>query len=164
MVSEQLKHIWGDYLAPMFKRPEKIQFAALCYKGDGPSRRVLLITSRDTGRWVIPKGWPMRGKSSLGTAAQEAWEEAGVYALKTDPTPVGSFTYDKRLKGDWAIPVRTLVYAVRVRSLSDTYPESCERTRKWVTPAEAATMVQEPELQEILADFPQYDSFATEQD
>ena len=60
-------------------RPERHQVAALCWRmGQGGAVEILLVTSRDTGRWVIPKGWPMDGKSASAAAAREAWEEAGV--------------------------------------------------------------------------------------
>ena len=42
---------------------ESLQFAALPYQIDRQGTvRILLVTSRETGRWIIPKGWPMKGK------------------------------------------------------------------------------------------------------
>ena len=70
----------------MFRRPERMQCAALCYRFKKKSLQpeMLVITSRDTGRWIIPKGWPMDGKKSHEVAAREAWEEAGVVVGKLD--------------------------------------------------------------------------------
>lgn len=131
-------------------RENQHQIAALCLRGSGKKRRVLLITSRDTGRWVLPKGWPIDGLDGPGTAAQEAWEEAGVKPVKVKKRPVGSFQYLKRMSADLAVIVQTQVYKIRVASLAETFPEAGERIRKWVTPDKAAMMVEEPGLREIL--------------
>ena len=66
-----------DVVGPMFRRPRSLQVAALCHRRTKAGQKeVLLVTSRGTGRWILPKGWPMRGKSDAQAAAQEAWEEA----------------------------------------------------------------------------------------
>ncbi|MEJ2518437.1 MAG: NUDIX hydrolase, partial [Methyloceanibacter sp.] len=114
---------------------------------------ILLVTSRGTGRWIVPKGWPIEGLDSPATALQEAWEEAGVRCGKPSLKPLGSYHYEKGLPGDWSVPVTTIVYPVRVLELSSEYPESDQRTRKWVSPSEAAELVDEPELKELLAFF-----------
>jgi len=111
---------------------------------------VLLVTSRDTGRWIIPKGWPIDGKDAPGAALQEAWEEAGVAKGNVAPEPVGSYDYEKELASGLPVPVETLVYSVEVTKLKDEFPESEQRRRKWVSPKKASTLVREPELQEIL--------------
>lgn len=144
---------WADYLQPMLQRPRRVQMAALCYRQGEAGLEVLLITSRDTGRWVIPKGWPMAGKSGAGSALEEAWEEAGVKEARCSGEPIGTFSYDKRFKGGYAAPVETLVYAVEVLQLSETFPEAHERSRNWVSPKKAATLVNEPELQQLLLSF-----------
>ena len=151
---QQLLHkIWSQTFQPMLSRPRRLQVAALCYRRDKSGCEVLLITSRDTGRWVVPKGWPMEGKSSAGSAAQEAWEEAGVRCGRFEETPVGRFEYDKRLNNGALEPLETLVYAVEVQELRDDFPEAHERTRKWVSPKDAAEMVREPQLRDLLRGF-----------
>lgn len=147
---EQLKTAWDDYVHPMLQRPKRLQVAALCYRGDGPERQVLLITSRDTGRWIIPKGWPIPDLDSPESAMQEAWEEAGVLKGRTGNEPVGSYVYDKRFSTGWSVPIETLVFPVVVEELTEDFPEAEERRRKWVAPGEAAEMVDEPELGSIL--------------
>ena len=87
-MKHQLRSVWSDYLQPMLKRPDRVQFAALCYDKDGPDRKILLITSRGTGRWILPKGWPIDGLDSPGAALQEAWEEAGVREGRPSPEPI----------------------------------------------------------------------------
>lgn len=148
-----LKSVWSDFVQPMFRRPARVQFAALCYDVEGPEKKILLITSRGTGRWIVPKGWPIDGLDSAGTALQEAWEEAGVRQGKPASEPLGIYHYEKGLREDWSVPVTTMVYPVRVIELSNDYPEVDQRTRKWVSPAEASELVDEPELKELLASF-----------
>ena len=142
--------VWTGVLGPMLQRPKRLQVAALCHRGQGAARRYLLITSRDTGRWIVPKGWPIRGLSSNETALQEAWEEAGVKKGQASSAPIGTYTYGKRQNTGWTIQVKTLVYSVSVQHLAETYPEVHQRTRKWVTAGEAANLVNEPELKQIL--------------
>lgn len=140
---------WDGFLGPILQRPKRLQVAALCHRGDGEDRRYLLITSRDTKRWIIPKGWPIRGLKSNEVALQEAWEEAGVKHVDVSKSPVGTYTYHKRQPSGWAFPVETLVYSVSVSDLADHYPEVDERTRKWVTAKTAAGLVDEIELKAI---------------
>ncbi len=83
---------------------------------------------------------------------QEAWEEAGVAKGTPDCDAVGTYTYDKKFPAGFAVPVETLVFPVVVEELSDKFPEANERRRQWVSPSEAANMVQEPELKSILRD------------
>lgn len=149
---DQIKVAWGDYVRPMLQRPKHLQVAALCYRDGNKGKQVLLITSRDTGRWILPKGWPIRGLDASGAARQEAWEEAGVCRGEAEEDSIGSYTYQKTYPEGWAVPVETLVFPVAVEELSDDFPEADERTRKWVSPVEAANMVREPELQSILRD------------
>lgn len=140
-----------DYVAPMFRRPKGLQVAALCTRGAGADKRVLLVTSRDSGRWIIPKGWPIRGLASSQAAVQEAWEEAGVKDGTATPDPIGSYAYDKTMGSGLPVPVETLVYSVDVKhDLATDFPEAGERQRRWVTPNEAANLVDEPQLKSIL--------------
>ena len=145
-----LQNIWEEVGRPLFLRPRRVQFAALCTRVHDGQDQVLLITSRDTKRWIIPKGWPIDGLSGTETALQEAWEEAGVRADAVYDEPVGQFTYDKILENGSAQPVSTNVYRISVRALADDFPEADQRERSWFLPAEAATLVQEPELQALL--------------
>lgn len=113
---------------------------------------VLLLTSRDTGRWVIPKGWPMPGKLSHEVAAREAYEEAGVRGV-VEAEPLGSFGYDKMLKDGIQVPCRVQVYALEVSELAKNFKEKGERSLVWVSCEEAAERVREPELSDIIRAF-----------
>ncbi|WP_323370702.1 NUDIX hydrolase [Sulfitobacter sp. F26204] len=133
----------------MLRRPKRLQVAALCHRGTGKNKEYLLVTSRDTGRWIIPKGWPIRGLKSNEAALQEAWEEAGVQNSNATSEPVGAYTYQKRQSTGLKIPVETLVYSVAVNELSESFPEAHQRKRKWVKADAAAEMVNEAELKSI---------------
>ncbi len=143
----------AEFALPMLQRPRHLQTAALCYRVEDGRKRVLLITSRGTGRWVIPKGWLMRGKKANEAAVVEAWEEAGVRPGRTADQPIGTYVYDKIKNSGLPVTVEMLVFPVEVQSLEDQFPEARERTRRWVTPAEAAEMVDEPGLKQILLGF-----------
>lgn len=129
------------------KRPRSLQVGAVCR--DPGTGKVLLITSRGTGRWVIPKGWPMAGRSLAGAAAREAWEEAGVEGQISD-AELGRYRYDKAQDSGFSVPVDVAVYALKVAALQDKFPEAAERERRWFTPAEAEAAVDEAGLKTIL--------------
>ncbi|MDQ2089407.1 NUDIX hydrolase [Marimonas arenosa] len=134
------------------KSDVRTQFAALCWRLKNDKPQVLLITSRGTKRWIIPKGWPMSGVTPSEAAMTEAWEEAGVKGKPSDRN-LGLFSYLKKIPGRPAMPVVAMVYPVRVSKLVDDFPEAGQRRRKWFTPKKAAAMVREPELAQILKHF-----------
>ena len=144
-----IQSTWDAFLGPMFQRPKKLQMAARCHRGEGDEKAYLLITSRGTSRWIIPKGWPIRGLKSSETALREAWEEAGVKNSVANPEPIGSYTYQKKRANGFELPIETLVYSVAVNDLSEDFPEAHERKRKWVSADTAADLVNEDELKSI---------------
>lgn len=130
----------------------RTQYAALCWRLHRGRPEILLITSRDTGRWVIPKGWPMPDRSPSGAATREAWEEAGVEGIAAEPA-LGVFHYDKVLRRAPAHPCRVEVFSLEVQALTEQYPEHGQRRRKWFSPEKAARKVAEPELRELILGF-----------
>lgn len=153
-------HTLFEYCKLILRRPSHVQVAALCYRQitpDATKYEVLLVTSRGTGRWIIPKGWVIDGKNGPQSALQEAWEEAGVDSATVLPQPLGYYSYDKILKTGLPRRVRTTVYAIHPTGMKTTFPECDQRKLKWVSPTAAAEMVDEPELKNILRNFdPQY--------
>ncbi|MAC82343.1 MAG: NUDIX hydrolase [Rhodobacteraceae bacterium] len=145
---------WHSYITPIFRRPPYFQVAALCYRHTAEGLEVLLITSLDTGRWILPKGWPQAGLDAGGTALEEAWEEAGIKHKGPRPALIGSYRYDKRLKGGIPAHTKVDVFAIEVVKLLDTFPEAGQRERRWMTPDKAATLVDEPALAELLRNAP----------
>ncbi len=149
-MSTWYQKIWQEVARPVLRRPPRVQFAAICTRDTPNGPEVLLITSRDTGRWVIPKGWPINGKDGAETAQHEAWEEAGVQPDHLDRTSIGHFSYDKVMDDGSSIPVHTNVYRIRVKGLAENYPEAGQRDRRWFPPQKAAELVREPELSALL--------------
>ncbi len=130
------------------------QCGALCWRMHRGKVEVLLITSRDTGRWIIPKGWPIDGLSPEGAAAREAWEEAGVQGeIGTDE--LGAYGYAKVLGPKTAVDCSVQVFGLRVAKLKDKFPERKERRRKWFGVEKAARKVAEPELRALLLALPE---------
>ena len=132
----------------------RAQFAALCFKRLKKQRktRVLLISTRRTGRWVIPKGWPVNGKTPGQSALREAYEEAGVVGTPYEQC-LGHFSYRKRIPEESAVPCVVAVYPVKVDRMLSDYPESGERQQVWLSPSKAAKRVSDPALKPILRNF-----------
>jgi 8-oxo-dGTP pyrophosphatase MutT (NUDIX family) len=129
------------------------QVAALCWRRNKAGRlRILLITSRDTGRWVIPKGWPIHGRPGHEAAATEAWEEAGVVG-RAEAEAIGSYDYDKIMNDGTALPCTVTVYRLAVQRRTKSFPEAGKRRVRWLRPAKAARLVDEPQLAALLAGF-----------
>ena len=125
------------------------QIAALpIRKSEDGSVQVMLVTSRETQRYVIPKGWPWPGRKDHQSAVREAHEEAGIVGTVRRRS-IGSYTYKKRFP-DGSIPVRVKVFLLVVEELLETWPEIGERKRAWFTPAKAAKAVDEAELAMII--------------
>jgi 8-oxo-dGTP pyrophosphatase MutT (NUDIX family) len=142
----------AEYLSLMVSRPPPLQYAALCYRQGVDGVEILLITSRGTGRWILPKGWAMKNLSDFGTAAQEALEEAGVVG-DVESNSIGSYQFRKWLPGGLPVNCTVKVYPLEVLRLEDEYPEKEQRQRRWFNQETAAELVGEPELKELLREF-----------
>jgi len=127
------------------------QSAALPLLGSGPSLRVVLVTSRETKRWVVPKGWIEPGEPPHASAAREAFEEAGLQG-EAEAEPVGSYVYQKRLSNGESLSTEVLAFRFQVSRLLSKWPERTQRTRRLFTPDAAAALVAEPGLAALLRD------------
>ncbi len=148
-------------LQQLAQTPEKLfsgtfrsQYGALCFRyGDGDGEiEILVITSRESGRWIVPKGWPMKGKEPHEAAAIEAWEEAGVRG-KVRKTPVGRYTYLKELADGKVVPCVVDMFQVEAKEIRTEFKEQGQRRLDWVSPDEAARRVREIELKSLLINF-----------
>lgn len=119
------------------------QYAALPFRGAPGHTEVMLLTSRGTGRWVLPKGWAEKGKTGPAMAAKEAMEEGGILG-EVGPWRVARYEYSKD-----GIDLRVDVFPLVVETLLDDWPERAERTRQWFTLAQAAMEVDEGGLVEL---------------
>ena len=125
------------------------QVAALPYRRWRGHIEVLLITSRQTKRWVIPKGWPMDGKADHHAAAQEAYEEAGIEGQISDKS-IGAFNYQKRKKSGEVVDCVVMVFAMEVYRLLHVWPEKHERRRQWFSAREAIEALTDEGLKAII--------------
>ncbi len=135
------------------KKAAGTQYAALPYRvaPDG-GVEILLITSRRTRRWIVPKGWPIEGLEPSASAAREALEEAGICG-ETQKEPIGFFHYFKVLRHNVNVPCKVDVFALKVTRQRKTWPEKDERELRWFALPEAAQAVEEPQLRKLILKF-----------
>lgn len=147
-------------LQQLAAKPEKLfsgafvqQYAALCFRPvSGGGIEILVVTSRDSGRWIIPKGWPMKRRKPYEAAEIEALQEAGVRG-KVRKKPIGRFTYLKLLDDGDVAPCVVDVFQIEVTDVAEKFKEKGERVIAWVSPDEAARRVREIELKSLLVEF-----------
>lgn len=126
------------------------QYGALAWRRSKRGEvKILLITSRERKRWIVPKGWPIKGKTPARTAAREAFEEAGVIG-DAQAEAIGAYNYVKILRDGTEADCRVVLFGLEVRGTLLNWPERAERTRQWLTVPEAATTVSDTGLAEIL--------------
>jgi 8-oxo-dGTP pyrophosphatase MutT (NUDIX family) len=132
------------------KKGEKVrQVAAIPFRiGETGEIEVMLVTSRETKRFIVPKGWPMKGKSGRKAATIEAMEEAGVIG-KTLKAPAGSYSYWKRMPVGF-VHVYVTVYLLEVSEELQKWKETEKRQRAWLSPAQASALIDEPELSTLM--------------
>lgn len=131
----------------------RTQYAALPWRlDDEKGVEILLATSRDTRRWVIPKGWPMKGRKPHIVAAIEAMQEAGLHG-KIEKAKLGEFRYEKRMKGDASVECLVEVFPLQVERQRKKWPEKGQRVTYWFPYAVAAEQVDEPELRALILAF-----------
>jgi len=119
------------------------QIAALPVRiGPDGVQECMLVTSRETKRWIVPKGWPMKGLKDHEAAAREAFEEAGVVG-KVRSKPYGRYTYWKRFADHFAF-CEVKLYRLDVEKELDIWPEQGQRSRRWFRWQDAAALNDEP--------------------
>ncbi|MFC0219305.1 8-oxo-dGTP pyrophosphatase MutT (NUDIX family) [Pseudochelatococcus lubricantis] len=144
----------ADVLKPSVMEKKKKncrrQFGALPLRMSDDGRiEVMMVTSRETRRWIVPKGWPIKGLSGAQTAAREAQEEAGVLGI-TGKSPVGGYLYDKRLKNGSSARCYVELYPLWVVDDMPRWPEYGEREIEWLPVDQAAERAGDASLGELL--------------
>ncbi|WAJ27885.1 NUDIX hydrolase [Antarcticirhabdus aurantiaca] len=114
--------------------------------------QVLLVTSRETRRWILPKGWPMKGIKDYRAAKIEAHEEAGVRG-RVLSQPVGTYSYWRRTRCDFRLS-EVRVYPLLVKRELKRWKEEGQRDRCWFSILDAADHVLEPELSTLIVRMP----------
>ncbi|WFU52021.1 NUDIX hydrolase [Sinorhizobium terangae] len=126
------------------------QIGAICHRfGENGSVQILLITTRSSRRWTIPKGWPIKDLKPHRVAEREAWEEAGITG-KAKKRPWGYYTYLKTLANGRKVAPVVAAHLLKVDGVHSKFPEQGERQLEWLSPTDAAARVQEPELKGLL--------------
>ena len=113
---------------------------------------MLLVTSRESKRWVIPKGNLPNGLAPHDGAAKEALEEAGVTGAIC-PVPLGTFRYRKRKGSGASLMADVEVFPLSVSRQLDEWPEKDQRQRRWFSLTDAAAAVEEPDLADLIRSF-----------
>jgi 8-oxo-dGTP pyrophosphatase MutT (NUDIX family) len=134
------------------ERAANVQYAALPWRRANGATEILLITTRKTRSWIVPKGWPIAGLSPSECAAHEALEEAGILGEVRDKA-LGSFHYDKRRKTGDIDPCTVHVFAMEVIHQRRSWPEKAARDICWCSVEEALARVTEPGLRRLIAKF-----------
>jgi 8-oxo-dGTP pyrophosphatase MutT (NUDIX family) len=129
-----------------------VQFAALPWRMHGQTLQILLVTSRRTHRWIIPKGWPIAKCRPATTAAREAAEEAGVTG-DMSKRAIGHFSYRKLMRDGDELPCRVEVFPLKVTLEREDWDEMDARQRKWFSAREAIAAVLEPQLKALIRRF-----------
>jgi 8-oxo-dGTP pyrophosphatase MutT (NUDIX family) len=142
---ERLRRLFGGL-------PRRVQAAALPWRQTDSGIEVLLVTSRGSKRWITPKGWPENNERLHQAAAREAAEEAGVDGAVAE-REIGRFYYGKQMKSGLRWRCEVPVFPIEVSQLADKWPERKKRTRQWFSPQEAARVVEEGDLGELIIEF-----------
>lgn len=132
------------------------QVAALPWRMQDCCPQVLLVTSRRSGHWMLPKGWQIDGMDLAASAQIEAFEEAGVLGM-ISRQPIGSYRYLKLLDNGRSLPSQALVFSLRVTSELDAWPEQRQRSRAWLGLDAAVARVQSPALARMLRQIRSFD-------
>jgi 8-oxo-dGTP pyrophosphatase MutT (NUDIX family) len=148
------RRISGKTRKRKVKRAVHVQYGALPYRfTHDAALEILLLTTRRSKRWIIPKGWPIKGLRPAKSAAREAFEEAGVRG-RVGAKSIGLFAYDKILdENGIRVSCEVRVFPLLVKRQSETWPEIEQRVVQWVAPDKALTLIKEPELKTLVAAF-----------
>jgi 8-oxo-dGTP pyrophosphatase MutT (NUDIX family) len=153
MVSHTTRNHIVDRVRRLFGgMPCRVQVAALPWRRSGMGVEIMLITSRDTGRWVLPKGWPEGQEDLCDAAGREAAEEAGLSGT-VSRLEIGRYYYGKRQPSGLESRCEVLVFPMEIDHVAKNWPEKTERKRQWFSPQAAAAQVKEPDLAELIAAF-----------
>jgi 8-oxo-dGTP pyrophosphatase MutT (NUDIX family) len=125
----------GKRSANKINRAIRLQYGVLPYRfTETNSLEVLLVTTRQTRRWIIPKGWPIKGLKPPKSSAREAYEEAGIRGT-VGAKSVWVFSYEKlQEENSGAIPCEVRVFPMIVKRQLDTWSEAHEREARWFEP------------------------------
>lgn len=149
MVKSRKESTWRQKLSRLPAKASRLQIAALCVRSDRSDPEILLVSTRDTGRLILPKGWPEKKKHFHETASLEAYEEAGVVG-KSSLKPIGTFRSFKGLKNGRKLRTTVVVFKVKFEEQLDKFPEQGQRQVIWMSIPKAIKSVDEASLSRFL--------------
>jgi 8-oxo-dGTP pyrophosphatase MutT (NUDIX family) len=138
-------------------RAIRVQYGILPYRfTETSSLEMLLVTTRQTRRWIIPKGWPIKGLTPpKSAAAREAYEEAGIRGT-VGAKSIGAFSYEKGIDANGGtVPCEVRVFPMLVKRQLDRWPEAHEREARWFEPAKALSVIKDKGLRRLIESFVQ---------
>ncbi|WP_162009746.1 NUDIX hydrolase [Methylocystis heyeri] len=135
-------------------RAIRVQYGVLPYRlTEAGEVEILLVTTRQSRRWIIPKGWPIKGLKPSKSAAREGYEEAGIRG-KVGGKSVGAFCYEKRIEEDGVtVPCEVRVFPLLVMQQFDSWPEAHQREARWFEPNKAVSAIKIAGLRELVESF-----------
>ncbi len=133
-------------------RASNIQYAALPWRKVKGKMEILLITTSNARLWIVPKGWPIEGRTPSESAAQEALEEAGLEG-EIAAEPLGSFRHHKQAKSGETILCTVYLYPMEVTSQRESWPEKHLRESRWYSVQEALHRIKNPNLRRLIMKF-----------
>lgn len=123
------------------------QSGAIPYRVKDGKLQIMLITSTRKKKWIIPKGVIEPYMSPQESAAQEAYEEAGIFGRVWDE-PVGRYETDK-----WGDTCNVTVFPMLVTKVYKDWPEEDQRKRKWMSADEAYEKAGRKEIRKMIKKF-----------
>lgn len=144
-LADRLRRFFGG-------NPARVQAAALPWREGADGLEIMLITSRGTGRWILPKGWPEGDEQLYETALREAAEEAGIEGSMSRHE-AGRYFYGKAAPSGFARRCEVHVFPLKVEEVAKKWPEKNKRKRQWVSPRDAMALVEEQDLREVILAF-----------
>ena len=143
------------------KHKALLQVAAIPFRYERDSLKVLLLTTRRKRNWIIPKGWPIEGLNFRRSAEQEAMEEAGVKG-SISKDPIGDFIYFKKIAPGQKVPCTVVTYGLHVTEQLTDWIEKGQRDILWCSPLKAAKEVKNLGLSTLLQNIARTDSVLTQ--
>jgi 8-oxo-dGTP pyrophosphatase MutT (NUDIX family) len=132
--------------------PVNVQYAALPWRRAKGAFEFLLITTSNTRRWIVPKGWPVEGISASECAEQEALEEAGIEG-EVASEPLGSFRHHKERRSGEAVLCTVYVFPMEVTRQRQSWPEKNIRETRWCSVEDALARIKDPGLRRLILKF-----------
>jgi 8-oxo-dGTP pyrophosphatase MutT (NUDIX family) len=123
----------------------KLRVGALAVRSHKGRLQVAIVTTRGSGRWIIPKGRRERGMEDHEVAALEAFEEAGVITSHSAHEPLQVCLKGRR-------KTHLMIHVLHIDRLLTRWPERRERHRRLVELEDLRKWIQSRRLRRAVRD------------